>query len=68
MPYQYGHLTEELLKLLPDEPMVIADSFGDSVVAKRLRTMINAYGEIASHAYHEACLIKYEESTIQEPK
>lgn len=58
MNYEYGHLTEELLLLIPDKPMTIADSFGDSKAARRLRTMIGACGDMAVCAYHEACLVK----------
>lgn len=64
--YEYGHLTEELLSLMPDEPMTIADSFGDIRCAVRLRQMIGAYGDVAALAYEEACVVKY--STRPKPE
>ena len=57
--HEYGHLTEELIALLPDTPMQLADSFGDSMCAVRLRQMFGAYGDIAGKAYVEACRFKY---------
>lgn len=60
--FEFGHLTQELIDLLPNEPLTIADSFGDSKCAIRLRQMIGAYGDIAGQAYIEACRFKYKES------
>lgn len=61
--YKYGHLTIELLELLTDKPLTIADGFGTSDCAVRLRQMINAYGDIAGKAYAEACSIKYKKES-----
>lgn len=57
--YEYGHLTEELIALLPSTPMTISDSFGETQCAIRLRQMSMAYGDIAGSAYMEACKVKY---------
>jgi hypothetical protein len=57
---RYGNLTEEILNFLPDTPLTIADLCSkDSDAAIRLWQLSRAYGQIASEAFKEACLIKY---------
>ncbi len=58
--YQYGHLTEEFLKALPDkQPSVGEFLVGESECAKRCRQLGAAYGSIAQPAMLEAMQIKY---------
>ncbi len=57
--YEYGTLTEDFLKALPDVPMTPGEWFGDSKPAKRCRQLSAAYGPIAVGALKEAIRIKY---------
>lgn len=60
MKYQYGTLTEEFLKALPEVPMTLSEALlGDSKAAKRCRQLGLAYGSIAQPAMLEAMRIKY---------
>lgn len=60
LPYVYGTLTEELLTLLPDQPMSFAEALmGDSKPARRIRQLCAAYGPVSAGALQEAKQIKY---------
>ena len=57
--YEYGELTEEYLKALPEKPMSAGEWFGDSKAAKRCRQLSACYGSISGGALQEAIRIKY---------
>ncbi len=59
--YEYGTLTEDFLKALPEKPMSAGEMLcGDSKPARRCRQLGVAYGTIAGPALAEAIRIKYQ--------
>ena len=58
--YKYGHLTEELLSLLPQKAPRFSELLDSKLpVVKRFNQMQRAYGDLAVDALAEASFLKY---------